>query len=250
MKLKNKMHSKDLAQREKLLAREQAIKDMIVRHDDDRLAVIARRMVFNHILDRVSKAHVETYKRVQEKEEKVAQIAEECEDEKKKLVKRKTMVNAAKIEKFKWLARHEEEQKRKLDMINFRRGELKKLKTQSKKLGLVTDSQINVTNLMGLISTVQGAAQDGDADTADSSVVDKTTSTMMQLHKLYKVTDTADAEGVIATWRRSVEGLEALKNDRDKVSSRSSLPTCRATCLCFLSSPKRICYHRLQSSDC
>ena len=36
----------------------------------------------------------------------------------------------------------------------------------------------------------------------------------------YKVTDTADADGVIATWRRSVEGLEALKSDYKKVGAK------------------------------
>ena len=87
------------------------------------------------------------------------------------------------------LFRYEEEQKRKSVMINFRRSELKKLKGQSKKLGLVTDSDITVTNFMALVKTAQGAASAigaaSDLQPGESSAVDKTTNTMMKMHKLY-----------------------------------------------------------------
>ena len=99
-------------------------------------------------------------------------------------------------------------------MINFRRGELRKLKKQSKKLGLVTESQIISSNFLGLINTVQNAGWEKD-NLGDSAEVDKTTNTMMQLHKLYKVTDTANADEVITAWNRSVEGLASLRVDRD-----------------------------------
>ena len=213
VKLKTKMHKKDLAQRDKLLSREAAIRKAI-RTQEDKLVILARRLVFKHILQRVAKLHVETYKKVQVEEKKVEKIALECEIAKKEQVKIKTSVNAAKIEKFKWLARHEEEKKRKAKMIAFRRGELSKLKNQSKKLGLVTDSQIITSNFLGLINTVQNAGMEKEAvDSAED--VDKTANTMMQLHKLYKVTNTTNADEVISVWNRSVEGLESMKSNRD-----------------------------------
>ena len=226
--LKNKMHKKELMQREKLLAREAVIKDRIKQQDEDRMVIVARRMTFNHMLQRVAKLHVETYKRVQVEEKKVVEISEECEVAKKKQIKIKTAVNAAKIEKFKWLGRHEEEQKRKRTMIEFRRGELAKLRKQSKKLGLVTDSQVISGQFLSLIQTVQGAGI--EADNVENSVVDKTTSTMIKLHKLYNVTDTSDAEGVIEAWKRSKEGLEALGNEVDKTEAKlGSLHTDKVT---------------------
>ena len=214
VKLKTKMHKKDLAQREKLLAREASIKAMIRRQEEDRHVVIADRMVYKHILQRVAKLHVETYKKVQLKQKDVEEEVAACKVAKKEQVKIKTEVNAAKIQKFKWLARQEEERKRKNKMINFRRGELRKLKKQSKKMGLVTDSQIISSNFLGLINTVQNAGWEKD-NLGDSAEVDKTSNTMMQLHKLYKVTDTANADEVITAWNRSVEGLASLREDRD-----------------------------------
>ena len=212
VKLKTKMHKKDLVQRDKLLKREATIKEMIRRQEEQRLVVLCERMVYKHILQRVAKHHVETYKKVQFKQKLVEEEAVACKAAKKEQVKGKTEVNAAKIQKFKWLARQEEERKRKNKMIAFRRGELAKLKNQSKKLGLVTESQIINSNFLGLINTVQNAGID---DSANSSEVDKTTNTMMQLHKLYKVTDTANADEVISVWNRSVEGLANLRSDRD-----------------------------------
>ena len=105
-------------------------------------------------------------------------------------------------------------------MIKFRRGELSKLRNQSKKLGLVSDSQIVTTSLLGLINTVQGAQGESDKPSEGNEAVDKQQSTMMQLHKLYQVTDTTDSDGVIAVWNRSVEGLEALKRDRDNTIAK------------------------------
>lgn len=220
VRLKTKMHEKDLKQREVLLEKERKIKEMIKKQEEDKFVIVARRMVYKHILQRAARLHVETYKKVQVIEKEVEEYEEACKVAKKKQIMKKTEVNAAKIKKFKWLARQEEETKRKRKMIKFRRGELSKLRNQSKKLGLVSDSQIVTTSLLGLINTVQGAQGESDKPSEGNEAVDKQQSTMMQLHKLYQVTDTTDSDGVIAVWNRSVEGLEALKRDRDNTIAK------------------------------
>ncbi|QDZ26066.1 hypothetical protein HOP50_20g86170 [Chloropicon primus] len=212
IKLKNKTHKKELKHRQKLLKREAEIKEMIAEREEDRFVIIARRMIFKHILQRVAKLHVETYKKVQEKQKEVEEEVGDTKLAKKEQVKIKTSVNAAKIQKFKWLQRHEEERKRKQKMLAFKRNELAKLKKQSKKMGLVTESQIINTNFLGLITTVQNANMD---KVEDSTEVDKTTSTMVKLHKLYKVTDTTNADEVVSVWNKTVEGLINLRNEKE-----------------------------------
>ncbi|QDZ23235.1 hypothetical protein HOP50_10g57750 [Chloropicon primus] len=212
IKLKNKTHQKELIHRQKLLKREAEIKEMIAEREESRFVIIARRMIFKHILQRVAKHHVETYKKVQVKQKEVEEEVIATRLAKKEQVKIKTAVNAAKIKKFKWLERQEEERRRKNKMIDFKRGELAKLKKQSKKMGLVTESQIINTNFLGLIKTVQNASMDKGED---STEVDKTTDTMMKLHKLYQVTDTTSAGEVISVWNRTVEGLTNLRDEKE-----------------------------------
>ena len=55
VRLKTKMHLKDLKQREVLLERERKIKEMIKKQEEDKFVIVARRMVYKHILQRAAR---------------------------------------------------------------------------------------------------------------------------------------------------------------------------------------------------